>query len=84
MNHYLVPDVRQEPEIGLARAEARIEWALNHPHISDWLKATLRSTKGLDPVIIQNDIEMLRHLITNRARAEVEIALSRASTGDAL
>lgn len=82
MNRYLVPDVRQEPEIALAHAEAKVEWVLNHPHMSDWLKAALRSAKGLDSVEIQNDIEMLRHLIAIRASAEVEIALNRATTGE--
>jgi len=82
MYHHLMPDVRQEPEIALALAEARIAWALNHPHLSDWLKAALRTTTGLDQIAIQKEIELLGQLIAQRARAEVDIALSRATNGE--
>jgi len=77
----VTPFARQEPEILRSLANARIEWVLNHPHMSDWLKAALRSAQGLDPTAIQNDIEMLRHLITLRANAEVEIRLNVAIDG---
>lgn len=82
MRSEVTPFARQEPEILRSLANARIEWVLNHPHMSDWLKAALRSAQGLDPTSIQNDIEMLRHLITLRANAEVEIAMSIATTSD--
>ena len=82
MNQQVTRFARQEPEILRSLANARIEWVLNHPHMSDWLKAALRSANGLDPVAIQNDIEMLKHLITLRANAEVEIVLSIATTSD--
>ncbi|MBP2277654.1 MULTISPECIES: hypothetical protein [Sphingomonas] len=78
----VTPFARQEPEILRSRANARIAWVLNHPHMSDWLKAALRSAQALDPIAIQNDIEILRHLITLRVNAEVELALSRSSTGE--
>lgn len=71
---------RQEPETSLAIAEARIAWALDHPHVSAWLKTTLRSTCGLDPIAVQNDIELLRHLICGRAQSEIEMALSQVET----
>lgn len=54
---------RQEPETKLALAEARIEWVLEPPHTSDWLKKALRTADDLDPIELQNDVEMLRHLI---------------------
>ncbi len=66
MCHHLMPDVRQEPEIALAMAEARIAWALNHPHLSDWFKAALRTTAGLDQIAIQKEIELLGQLIAQR------------------
>ena len=86
MSRQVTPFARQEPEILRSLANARIEWVLNHPHMIDWLKAALRSAKGLDPVAILNDIEMLRHLITLRANAEIEIAVGQAqsSEGDML
>lgn len=83
MKSDMLPFVRQEPETTLAIAEARIEWALHHPHLSDWLKAALRSAKGLDPIAIQNDVEMLRHLIGMRASAEIEITMNHATTSTA-
>ncbi|MBY0306372.1 MAG: hypothetical protein K2W86_14630 [Sphingomonas sp.] len=72
---------RQEPEIALAAAEARIAWILDHPHMSDWLKTVLRSTEGCDPIALQNDLDMLRHLIMPRVAAQIEIQVSSASTG---
>lgn len=81
MNWPAKPIVRQEPEILRSIANAHINWVLDHPHMSPWLKETLRSAQGLDPVALQNDIEMLRHLIGLRANAEVEIAVNHATAG---
>lgn len=67
--------LRQEPEIQLAIADARIAWVLDHPHTSDWLKQALRAADGLDHMAMQNDIEMLRHLIMPRTRAQIEIEI---------
>ncbi|GHH25177.1 hypothetical protein GCM10008023_38160 [Sphingomonas glacialis] len=69
-------EVRREPEIMLAVADARIAWVLEHPHMSDWLKQALRTADGLDPIGLQNDIEMLRHLIVPRAQAQIEITMT--------
>lgn len=80
MKSEVLPFVRQEPETALAIANARIDWALKHPHLSDWLKEALRSATGLDPIAIQNDVEMLRHLISLRATAEIEITMNHATT----
>lgn len=68
--------LRQEPEIQLAMADARIEWVLDHPHMSDWLKQALRAAGGLRPMAMQNDIEMLRHLLGPRVEAQIEIEMS--------
>lgn len=73
--------VRQEPEILRAIANARIDWVLRHPGMSNWLKGALRSAASLDPLAIQNDVEMLRHLIALRASAEAETALAPSTLG---
>ena len=73
-----VRELRQEPEIMFAVADARIAWVLAHPHVSDWLKQALRTADGLDPIGLQNDVEMLQHLIMPRSQARIEIAMSRA------
>ncbi len=69
-------EVRQEPEIMLAIADARIAWVLEHPHMSDWLKQALRTADGLDPIELQNDVEMLRHLIVPKSQAQIEITMT--------
>ena len=69
-------ELRQEPEIMLAVADARITWVLEHPHMSDWLKQALRTADGLDPMGLQNDVEMLRHLIFPRSQAQIEIRMT--------
>ncbi len=71
-----VREVRQDPEIKLAVADARIAWVLEHPHMSDWLKQALRTADGLDPIGLQNDVEMLRHLIVPRSQAQIEITMT--------
>lgn len=73
-----VREVRQEPEIMLAEADARIAWVLEHPHMSDWLKQALRTADGLDPIGLQNDVEMLRNLVLTRSQARIEIAMGSA------
>jgi hypothetical protein len=65
--------VRPHPETPVANADARIAWVLDHPHISDWLKHAIRTAEGLDPITLQNDIEILRQLIRFRANAQIEV-----------
>lgn len=62
----------------LAAADARIAWVLDHPHMSDWLKGALRNAEGIDPVVLQNDVEILRQLLIARAQAQIEIAMTSA------
>jgi hypothetical protein len=71
-----VRDLRPEPEVILALMDARIAWVLDHPHTSDWLKQTLRTADGLDPITLQNDVEMLKHLIVPRSQAQIEIVIA--------
>ncbi|WP_314372972.1 hypothetical protein [Sphingomonas paucimobilis] len=70
--------MEHEPEIKLAIAERRIAWVLDHPAFSDWLKDALWSARICDPVAVQNDIEMLRHLIAARSTAQIEGALANS------
>lgn len=68
-------EFRREHENMLSIADARISWVLEHPHMSDWLKQALRTADGLDPIALQNDVELLRHLIVPRSQAQIEIAM---------
>lgn len=71
---------RQEPEIMLAVTEFRIAWVLDHPHMSEWLKQAVSSSAGLDPIALQNDVEMLRHLIILRAQAQAQVEIAKTSS----
>lgn len=53
----------------LQEAERRISWVLDHPHVSAWLKDALRNALTCDPVVVLNDVEMLRELL--RLRTEI-------------
>jgi hypothetical protein len=66
----------QELDAMLAVADARIAWVLDHPQMSGWIKQAIRSADGLDPVSLQNDVEILRELITSRAQLQIEIELA--------
>jgi hypothetical protein len=65
--------LRKEAETQLAIINARIAWVLDQPHISDWLKQALRIADGHDPIMIQNELEMLRALLLPRAAIQVQI-----------
>ena len=73
--------VRPEPELRLAAADARIAWVLDHPQMSDWLKQAVRASEGADPVALQNDVEMIRHLLLPRCQAQIDLALAAATIG---
>ncbi|MCH4893289.1 MULTISPECIES: hypothetical protein [unclassified Sphingomonas] len=74
--------LRPEPELALARADAHIGWALAQPQVSDWLKAALHSARGHDPVALENDVELLRQLILPRTRAALALAMAPATPID--
>lgn len=57
-------------------AEGRIDWALTHPGMSEWLKQALRGARARDPTDILNDLEMLNHLLQKRAEMQIQ-TLSR-------
>lgn len=74
--------LRPEPELALARADAHIAWALAQPQVSGWLQAALRSARDHDPLTLQNDIELLRHLALPYARAATEAQMETAGPMD--
>jgi hypothetical protein len=63
----------------LQEAERRIAWVLDHPHVSAWLKASLRAALPCDPVMVANDVEMLRELLRFRTDAIIESVLGSQS-----
>ena len=71
-------ELGQQPEMVLAVADTRISWVLEHPHMSDWLKQALRTADGLDPIGLQNDVEMLKYLVMTHSQARIAIAMSPA------
>ena len=78
MPHLPCTAVRAEPELMLAVAQARIAWVLDHPHTSAWVKHALRAAEGADPVTLQNDVEMIRHLLLPRCQAQIDLAVAPA------
>jgi hypothetical protein len=68
-------DVKHEPETVIAISHSRIRQLLESPNVSDWLKAALRAADGHDPVKLQNEIEILRHVIAPMARTDPEVAM---------
>ncbi len=67
--------MKQHLENRLATADPRIDWVLDHPGMSNWLKAALRSADGMDPIVMQNDIEILRHLLLTRVEVQIDMAM---------
>jgi hypothetical protein len=67
--------VPERPNGAIDVAEARIAWVLDHPHTSEWLKNAIRTADGLEPAALQNDVEVLKHLVQLLAHAHMEISL---------
>jgi hypothetical protein len=59
----------------LREADEQIEWVLDHPGMSAWLKETLRAARDKDPVNLMNDLEMLGLLLRARSQAAIDLAL---------
>lgn len=59
----------------LEEAEARIDWVLSHPGMSEWLKQAVRDARDRDPLDLLDDLEMLDQLLRRRAEAQIGHAL---------
>ena len=64
--------IRDDWSERLRVTEARIDWVLEHPDMSDWLKQALRTARGRDPSAVLNDLEMLRTLLQDRSGALIK------------
>ena len=49
----------------------QIDWLLAHPGVSEWLKSALRSAENCDPIVLINDLELLRLVLGRRAEEQV-------------
>jgi hypothetical protein len=59
-------------------AEDRIQWVLDHPDMSDWVKDVLRTARDRNPVDVLNDLEILNTLLRSHAEALVDRSLVRS------
>lgn len=46
-------------DLDLAKANQQIDWILQHPDTSLWLKTTLKQARRRDPLAVSNDLELL-------------------------
>lgn len=68
--------MKHEPETVIAITNARIRQLLDSPNVSDWLKTALRAADGHDPITLQNEIEILRHVIGPASQTELNVAMT--------
>lgn len=68
--------MKHEPETVIAITNARIRMLLESPNVSAWLKAALRAADGHDPITLQNEIEILRHVIAPVSQTDPEVAMA--------
>lgn len=66
----------------LKAAEERIQWVLDHPGMSDWVKGALRTALDCNPVDVLNDLEILNNLLRLRAEALIGRALAHSGNGE--
>ncbi len=65
-----------DAHVDFCEANRRIQWILEHPNFSPWLKDSLRKALECDPVAALNDAELLLQLIRARTDALVQETLS--------
>lgn len=59
-------------------ADERIQWVLEHPGMSQWIKNALHTSYECNPVDLLNDIEMLNTILRQRAEALVDRSLGHS------
>lgn len=67
--------MKHEPETVIAITNARIRHLLESPNVSDWLKTALRAADGHDPITLQNEIEILRHVIGPISQTDIDVSM---------
>jgi hypothetical protein len=70
----------QRDQDTLAEAQRRIDFVLNHPHMSAWLKDVVRTALDRNPVEVLNDLEILNQLLRVRCEVLAATALERPET----
>ncbi|GGI73150.1 hypothetical protein GCM10007973_07600 [Polymorphobacter multimanifer] len=71
--------MKHEPETVIAITNTRIRHLLESPHVSDWLKTALRAADGHDPITLQNEIEILRHVIAPISQTSIAVTMAPIS-----
>jgi hypothetical protein len=71
--------MKHEPETVIAITNARIKYLLESPNFSEWLKTALRAADGHNPITLQNEIEILRHVIGPLSHTDPDIAITPIS-----
>ncbi len=54
------------------RAIQHVDWILEHPAFSDWIKHALRTAIERDPVSVANDVELLKHVLHAWTSAQLD------------
>ena len=57
---------RRVQERSMPSLDREIDWVLDHPRLSSWLKESLRLSLGRDPLSVLNELEILRCLSERR------------------
>ena len=63
----------------LSQAERNIDWMIEHPGTSDWVRQSLMAARDSDPGEVLVGIELLAHLLKPRAEAQIRQAILLAN-----
>lgn len=67
-------------DIDLTKANQQIDWVLQHPDMSAWVKDTLRSALERDPLAVSNDLELLNCVLRLWCESSIQAAALRTDT----
>lgn len=63
------------PDDLLRTNQERIEWVLDHPHFSPWLKQALHAARDGDPLDVLSELDVLVFLL--RTECEARLCVER-------
>ena len=64
----------------MKEAKRRIDFVLNHPANSEWLKDSLRKALDRDPIEVVNDLEVLNTLLRTHCELRTVESLQLSDT----
>lgn len=68
-------------DLDLTKANQQIDWVLQHPDMSLWLKTTLKAALQRDPLAVSNDLELLNCVLRPWCETSMPVTMEQTGIG---